>query len=232
MMTGMVGVLCYHKVGEEQKEGRWINVNPETLAMHIEFFQRRGYQVVPAASLADKLPERAICLTFDDAYESTVANGLPVLEKLGVPATFYAVTEYVGKDSGWDGDKAAKLASWDDLKRALKAGIEIGNHTHSHLDLSKLSLDEQTAQIEKCSWLLRERGIEPKTFCIPFGRYNNETSQAIEQAGFQVGFTVEKRWIKERDDKRLLPRFAMSYGDKMPGLLYKLFIRPKISVGR
>lgn len=231
-MVGMVGVLCYHKVGEEQAEGRWININPQLLATHIEFFQRRNYNVVTAASLAGKLPERSICLTFDDAYESTLANGLPVLERLKVPATFYAVSEYVGKDSGWDGDKAAKLASWDELKRAQKAGIEIGNHTHSHLDLSKLSLDEQTAQIEKCSWLLRERGLEPATFCIPFGQYNKESSKAIEQAGFSVGFTVEKRWAKDRDDRRLLPRFAMSYGDNMPAMLYKLFIRPNISMGR
>lgn len=232
MMVGMVAVLCYHKVGEEQAEGRWINISPETLASHIEFFQRRNYKVVQAASLSGKLPERSICLTFDDAYESTLANGLPVLEKLGVPATFYAVSEYVGKDSDWDGEKAAKLAGWDELKRAQKAGIEIGNHTHAHLDLSKLSQDEQVAQIEKCSWLMRECELNPETFCIPFGKYNKETSKAIEQAGFGVGFTVEKRWAKESDDRRLLPRFAMSYGDNMPALLYKLFVRPKMLMGR
>ncbi len=228
----MVAVLCYHKVGAEQQEGRWINVSPATLAAHIEFFQRRGYQVVPAEQLAGPLPPRAICLTFDDAYVSTVENGLPVLLRYAVPATFYAVTKYIGGPSAWVAPDAAPLADWCGLKHAAESGIEIGNHSHSHARFSELDQAAQQAEIEKCSWILREKGFDPRTFCLPFGAYNAESSAAIAAAGFSVGFTVEKRWVRESDNRRLLPRFAMSYGDALPQLLYKLYIRPKLRLGR
>lgn len=228
----MVAVLCYHKVGSQEQEGRWINVSPQTLSAHIEFFKRRNYAVVPPIDLAKTLPKRAICLTFDDAYVSTVENGLPILLHHQVPATFYAVTKYIGGPSAWVAPDAAPLADWPELKRAAEHGIEIGNHTHSHLRLSELDRDGQRAEIEKCTWILRERGFEPQTFCLPFGAYNQESAAAIADAGFPVGFTVEKRWVRESDDRRLLPRFAMSYGDAVPQMLYKLFIRPRMKLGR
>lgn len=224
----MVAILCYHKVGPEEQEGRWINVSPQTLAAHISFFKRRNYAVVPAAELAGKLPSRAICLTFDDAYVSTVENGLPVLVDHGVPATFYAVTKYVGDHSSWVAPDAAVLADWPLLQQAAGAGIEIGNHSHSHPRFGELDEGSQRREIEQCSWILREKGFEPQTFCLPYGSYNEHSASAIRSAGFNVGFTVEKRWARDRDDRALLPRFAMSFGDALPQLLYKLFIRPKL----
>ncbi|MBL8067414.1 MAG: polysaccharide deacetylase family protein [Armatimonadetes bacterium] len=225
----MRAVLCYHKVGTEAAEGRWINVSPETLAAHIRFFQRRGYAVVMPAEVARKGLDRAVALTFDDAFLSMLDNGVPVLQSCGVKATIYAVSEKVGASADWEGCHGEPLASWERLREAQSAGMEIGNHTATHASFKSLDYAAQVEEIKRCDSRLREEGLNPLTFCLPYGHYSAETSEAIRESGYDIGFTVEKRWVRDSDDPRLLPRFAMSFGDKVPGLLYKLFIRPMIS---
>jgi peptidoglycan/xylan/chitin deacetylase (PgdA/CDA1 family) len=61
----------------------------------------------------------ALSLTFDDARPSEVTNGIPLLDRYGVKATFYVVPSNVLK----------KLDVW---KKAVKNGHEIGNHTVRH----------------------------------------------------------------------------------------------------
>jgi peptidoglycan/xylan/chitin deacetylase (PgdA/CDA1 family) len=229
MIGFMRAVLCYHKVGLESAEGRWINVAPETLSKHIEFFLRRGYGVLPAERIFAAGVDRAISLTFDDAFSSMLENGMPVLERLRVPATIFAVSDRVGLSANWEGGKGESLASWDELRSAEKVGMEIGNHTATHASFADLDFEGQVAEIRRCHGKLIEEGLSPKTFCLPYGHYSADTSSAIKEAGYRIGFTVEKRQISESDDACLLPRFAMSYGDSVPGLMYKLFVRPKIS---
>lgn len=221
-------VLCYHKVGLESVEGRWINVAPETLRKHISFFLRRGYGVLPASEIGGKGVDRAISVTFDDGFVSMLENGLPVLEALKVPATIYAVSDCVGGGANWEGNSGEPLADWSSLRYAQQVGMEIGNHTATHMSFSKLDHSGQVAEICRCHERLVAEGLDPKTFCLPYGHYTSFSSAAIAEAGYETGFTVEKRWVSDRDDRRLLPRFAMSYGDAVPGLLYKLFIRPRI----
>lgn len=225
----MRAVLCYHKVGLESAEGRWINVAPATLAKHIEFFLRRGYGVLPAARIFDEGVDRAISLTFDDAFSSMLENGMPVLEALQVPATIYAVSDRVGLTADWKGCSGEHLANWDELREAQKRGMEIGNHSATHASFGKLDFEGQVAEIRRCHERLVEEGLNPATFCLPYGHYSKETSAAIKEAGYRVGFTVEKRQVSLADDGCLLPRFAMSYGDSVVGLMYKVFVRPKIS---
>lgn len=61
----------------------------------------------------------AISLTFDDARESQVIVGTPLLDQYGVKATFFVVPSAVEK----------QLAGW---KKAVANGHEIGNHSLVH----------------------------------------------------------------------------------------------------
>lgn len=225
----MRAVMCYHKVGTEAAEGRWINVSSETLESHIRFFQRRGYAVVMPAEITKPGLDRAVALTFDDAFQSMLDNGMPVLKSCGVAGTIYAVSEKVGGVADWEGCNGEPLAGWDQLREAQAEGMEIGNHTATHASFRSLGRDAQIDEIARCGKRLREEGLEPKTFCLPYGHYSSEASSAIAAAGYGIGFTVEKRWVQDSDDPRLLPRFAMSFGDRLPGLLYKMFVRPMVS---
>jgi len=68
-----------------------------------------------------------VALTFDDNYQKATAyKTLQVLEEYKVPATFFVIGHYI--DTG------------PDLARAIaKGGFEVGDHTRSHADCTKLS---------------------------------------------------------------------------------------------
>jgi len=61
----------------------------------------------------------AISLSFDDARQSQVDVGLPLLDKHGVKGTFYLSPAEV----------PSRLEGW---KKAVAAGHDIGNHSRSH----------------------------------------------------------------------------------------------------
>ena len=67
-------------------------------------FVRRAYRVVSVDDVIDALangrplPPRALAITFDDGYADNHRLGLPVLRRLGLPATIYVATG--GLDGG------------------------------------------------------------------------------------------------------------------------------------
>ena len=81
----MTPILCYHKVGPEAEEGRFLNVSPERLASHVAWLKRR-YRLVRLRDL--DLDARHAALTFDDAYVSACSHGVEALDRAGVPGTF------------------------------------------------------------------------------------------------------------------------------------------------
>ena len=111
----------------------------------------------------------AISLTFDDARESQLDHGVPILNGAGVKATFYVSLPAFER----------RLADW---KQALAEGHEIGNHTLNHpcsgnfrfsrsralegYTLEKME-DELTSANERLEKLA---GIRPATFAYPCGQ--------------------------------------------------------------
>lgn len=221
-------ILCYHKVGLERDIGRWLAVSPSNLASHIRFFQRRGYMFLTGRDLADSWPERAVCFTFDDAYVSTLENGLPLFREAKATASLYAVPSQVGGRSAWDGDRAQPLADWHALRKAQDQGFEIGNHTLTHARLADLSSDSVRMEIEEAHRNLLREGIRPASFCYPYGSESVEARRAVAEAGYKVGLALGKRIATRADDPTAFPRIIVSYGDRVPMLMYKIFVRPAL----
>lgn len=110
----------------------------------------------------------AISLSFDDARPSQLRCGLPLLERLGVPATFFVLPDAV----------ARSRAEWRDV---VGRGHEIGNHTLSHPCSANFSWSRQNSlermtvarfRLEVCEANRRLRqllGIEPTAFAYPCG---------------------------------------------------------------
>jgi peptidoglycan/xylan/chitin deacetylase (PgdA/CDA1 family) len=129
----------------------------------------------PAASTAGRAfpwPEgrrAALSLTFDDARESQVDVGIPLLDAHGVRATFYVLPDGARK----------RLAGW---KAALATGHEIGNHSSSHPctgnfafsrrnALEDYTLERLEADVAVASAAVAaELGRAPTAFAYPCGQ--------------------------------------------------------------
>ncbi|MCW5943620.1 MAG: polysaccharide deacetylase family protein [Fimbriimonadaceae bacterium] len=222
----MLPVLCYHKVGPSGREGRFLNVEPRRLESHVRFFARRGRRFVAARDLAGLWPLRAVCLTFDDAYASTLEHGVSVLSRHGVTASFFAVARFVGATSSWDADRARPLATWDRLRDAQRAGFEIGNHSASHPRFADLDEAACAHEVAEAHRTLLENGLVPGSFCYPYGSRGPAAERALRNGPYPVALILGKRPARPADDPLAIPRVVVGYSDGLPKLLYKLHVRP------
>ncbi|MBC8065440.1 MAG: polysaccharide deacetylase family protein [Chlorobia bacterium] len=223
-----LATLCYHKVGTEAKEGRRLNIHPDRLDSHVRFFKRRNYRFVKGSDLVQWPEEKTVCFTFDDGFVSTIDNGVPVLERHQVPMSVYVVSGFVGKASEWEGELARPLAGWDSLRKIQELGHEVGNHTVSHLRLGDLDGSEQRKQIRECHEAMLAEGLHPVSFCYPYGSLNAESDQVLQSSDYQVGLALGKRLPQTSDSQLAIPRIVIAYGDALPLLIYRLWIRPKL----
>ena len=88
-----LAVFCYHQVLEAPDPFRAGEPTAAEFARDVELIDT-VFSVLPFGEAATRLstntlPKRAACVTFDDGYENNHSLAAPILEKAGVPATFF-----------------------------------------------------------------------------------------------------------------------------------------------
>jgi peptidoglycan/xylan/chitin deacetylase (PgdA/CDA1 family) len=92
-------VLTYHRVNDEA-DPFFASVPTPVFERHMAHIAR-AYRVLPleemvACSQRGSLPRNALAITFDDGYRDTLTHAAPVLERLGLPATIFLATGFIG----------------------------------------------------------------------------------------------------------------------------------------
>lgn len=100
-------VLVYHRVCRARLDNQYLGVSPEHFAAQMELLARR--RVLPLGRLLDEQARGAcqpgsVAVTFDDGYADNLHQALPVLARLGIPATVFVSTGVVGDPRGFWGD--------------------------------------------------------------------------------------------------------------------------------
>ena len=104
-----VVVLIYHRVTVLQTDPHLLAVSPENFRAQMQFL-KRSVRVVRFEEVWPGMRERAVAVTFDDGYADNALEALPVLEEVGVPATFFVSTGALGtREEFW----------WDELERII-----------------------------------------------------------------------------------------------------------------
>lgn len=154
----------------------------------------------------------AVAITFDDCYRDQFINAVPVLEKLGYPAIFFAVSEWVEKGldrESLDGGPRKPLMDRE-LKELRRLGFEIGCHTRTHRALPTLTTSEQKAEIlngkEELESILGER---VRFFCYPYGQQTAETTTIVKECGYSAAVCTRVGAVQEGDDLYRLKRVCI-----------------------
>ena len=239
-----VPVLMYHKVGHPVtcRQDTFLNVPATDFRRQMRLLAALGYQartfaeVVEAFVCGHTLPRRTFAVTFDDGYRCIGDCAVPVLADLKIPATIFVVPSGVGQTNVWDSGEdipALSLLDWEDLRRLLAAGWEMGGHTHSHPHLDALDDESAYTQILSGKQAVEDRlGISPTTFCYPFGHYNACTPALVRAAGFLGATTTRSGLARPDSDPFLIPRVKVAYRDGVMGLLYRMLVRPNLPNAR
>jgi peptidoglycan/xylan/chitin deacetylase (PgdA/CDA1 family) len=141
---------------------------------------------------------RELVVTFDDGFRNQLVNAAPALAEHGFRACFYLPTGLVGASP----DEAEAFCrdrlhlpvpveplSWDDAARLLELGHEIGSHTRSHTDLTRLAPPELEQELAGSREELGARlGRAPVHVSAPYGD-RERFSPAVSAAALASGYT-------------------------------------------
>ena len=152
-----------------------------------------------------------ISITLDDGRLSALSEGAQILEKYGVRGTFYPITNLIGTEN-----EHGKYGSWDDIESVFRRGHEVGNHSHSHSrKLKNLKPQLQREDIAKANELLKDHGIEVKTFAYPYGYYSDTLHETIFEMGFAAARTIDMGINNAGADPLLLRSFMIEDKHKL-----------------
>jgi peptidoglycan/xylan/chitin deacetylase (PgdA/CDA1 family) len=128
-------VLMYHRVIPAADAARnavepGMFVTPETFERHLAWLAS-SFSVLPLHEITDRLareaplPARACAITFDDGWRDNHDHALPALERHGLPATIFVVTDRVGTEgSFWPDEVCRRMAGLSSAaRRALVAAV-------------------------------------------------------------------------------------------------------------
>jgi peptidoglycan/xylan/chitin deacetylase (PgdA/CDA1 family) len=195
-------VLCYHAVSESWPH--LLAVTPQAFERQLRSLLLRGYRPVTAAEAVSG-DSKVFHVTFDDAFTS-IANALPTLARLAVPATVFACPSYA--DDGRPlavPELAAEAAAypdelatmpWDELRDLSSRNIEIGSHTLSHAHLTQLSAAELDDELRESRERIEAELGRPCPFvAYPYGDDDDRVHRAARAAGYEAGFAAPGRLV-------------------------------------
>ena len=119
--------------------------------------------------------EKILALTFDDGPdEDFTPQILDILKKYDVKATFYVIGENVQYNK--------KI-----VKREYEEGHEIGNHTYTHINVSKNGYNKIRKEIGDTQSAVKSvTGVYPKTFRPPYRAISKDMCEIIKQNNMNI----------------------------------------------
>lgn len=152
------------------KAYREVYRSPDELAAQ-DARERRNGEALPKL-IRGNPNRREIALTFDDGpHPAFTARLLDLLKAEGVPATFFVV-----------GKKAEAAPGL--VRRMVAEGHEVGNHTFSHVTLTKIPVLDVAAEYRATSDLIgRLIGKRPAYCRPPGGDYDPDVIRAANAEG-------------------------------------------------
>lgn len=104
--SARLSIMIYHRVlpavdplFPEELDATAFEAQMRTLAA--------GFRILPLQDAVEalrkgNLPARAACVTFDDGYADNAEIALPILRRLGIPATFFVATGFLDGGRMWN----------------------------------------------------------------------------------------------------------------------------------
>ena len=120
---------------------------------------------------------------FDGIYRNVYVNQDCLIGKKGI---MFVMGDFFGKNNEFDLPHVPQLEDYCTLEEVKelcqKYDFELGWHTWSHRDLTKLSKDEIMYEVKA--------PFECKYFAYPYGTYNQLVIDCVKEAGYEKAYSV------------------------------------------
>jgi len=192
-------ILIFHRVLPQHDE-----LFPNEVEVHrfeqICSWLKRWFQVLPLEKAVDlmragNLPERAVCITFDDGYADNHDLAMPILRAYDLPATFFIATGYLDGGRMWNDSviEAIRRCSLAELNLDdLAGGVNLGRFALGQAQQRREVIDQVLRQIKYLPpdqrLRLTENIAERAQVQLPTDLMMNANQvKAMRAAGMQIG---------------------------------------------
>jgi peptidoglycan/xylan/chitin deacetylase (PgdA/CDA1 family) len=219
-------ILGYHGIASSSRreDPFLLSVTPARFRLQLETMLAAGFRFMTVAELAAaaagrRPPPALAAVSFDDGMRNNLTVALPILRDLGIRATVYVPSGWVGRRSPWIKGTEGAILSADDLRALAGAGWEIGAHTVTHADLATLDYAACRREIEHSrAELERLVGTQVTTLAYPYGRYGEAAIAAARDAGLAAAVTTGSGSWRPYE----LTRAMIGAADPLPVVLLKM----------
>lgn len=223
-------ILCYHSVAPDWTSP--LAVDPATFERHCRWLVRHR-DVHPLAQAVERLdpsgrpPRGTAVLTFDDGFDDLHTHALPVLRRLGLPATVFLVAQTLtpaGQAVDWVDDdpptEGLHTLTIEQVREMQEAGVDFASHSWSHTDLRELGYDACVRDLRDSRELLETvLGHPVRLLAYPRGLHDDVVRAAAERAGYSYAFTLPEG--REPVGRYAVPRVGLYRGNGVAALRVK-----------
>ncbi len=225
-------ILTYHRIGHPRGgkpyEARTVlpqRFKAQLRAMHFLGCTFGGPDAIIAWLRDGKaLPFRYTVLTFDDGFDDLYEHAFPLLEKAGIPATIYLVSDCT--EDKWQRQHSPsplRLLNWARIREMADRGIIFGSHTRTHARLTLCTNEQLRDEVVNSKKIIEDKlGRAVTHFCYPFGSLSDRVVDEVGEAGYTTACTTKKCSVLPDADLLRLPRLNMGKRTGLGRFLIKM----------
>ncbi|MEI8350247.1 MAG: polysaccharide deacetylase family protein [Candidatus Omnitrophota bacterium] len=195
-----VPILMYHSIDNAKTKSN-NTVTPAHFYQQMQYIKNNDYKVISLQEYAqllkaNKRPARnLVVITLDDGYKNNL-EAIRILRVFNFPATIFIVVNKINQPG---------YLSQDDIRTFLKnTKVQIGSHTLTHPDLSKISREKLTREIQGSKETLsRLFSCEITAIAYPGGAFDERTLNEVASVRYLCACATNRGFSKQLD------RFAL-----------------------
>ena len=158
------------------------------------------------ARAPERVPDRLVVLTFDDAVRSHFTTVAPLLERYGFGATFF-VTEFPQPPFS----DTTLYMTWAQIGDLHRRGFEVANHTWKHTHVDRMDAARFADELRYVEEKLRSLGAPtPVSFAYPAYVTTPDAVRLLRERGYTFARTGgDRAYDPVRDDPMLVPSWTL-----------------------
>ena len=195
------------------------NINADKYSNDLNIFKKHLLYIKDNFNIVfpeDKLKEKNICLTFDDAFFNFYEYVFPLLKELNIKVILAVPTKFILEDSSLEKGKRldvlhdetylqiekAPFCTYKELKEMSDSGlVKIASHTVSHINLNKCK--NLSFELKDSKKILEAKlDISCDTLIFPFGKYDDRVLEEARKEYkylFRIGNGINKDFTGTKD---------------------------------
>lgn len=208
--TNPITIYAYHSIAKD----RWrFSLDPSEFIKQMKELTSWAHPIRLSdvqAYLHNKLilKRPVFVITFDDGYED-ILSVTPILKKLHIYPTVFALASPSDANRQTLGTNKPLLNA-QSLKQLVSLGWEIGCHSATHRQLTKVPDEDLQAEIKTAKQMLEKQvGIPVSYFAYPKGTYNQRVIDAVKAAGYKLAASMDDGQITRDSNRWRLPRVGV-----------------------